>query len=91
MESGPPILKALLVYQLTAARVVCGFGSWRWSKGRLLKRVGWLSVRQLVYFHTVLQAHKTLSSGLPGPLYDELTCVNPYQTRSASQGHIAGG
>ena len=30
-------------------------------------------------------------SGLPGSLYDELTCVNPYQTRSASQGHTGLG
>ena len=58
------LLKAL---QLTAARTMCGFQSWMWSKSRLLRRVGWMSVRQMIEFHTVLQAHKTLNSGLPRP------------------------
>ena len=54
------LLKALQVLQLTAARSVCGPVAFRWSRRKLLARVGWLSVRQLIQFHTVLQAHKTL-------------------------------
>ena len=45
------LLESLQVQQLTAARTVCG---------KLLDRVGWLSVRQLVQFHAILQAHKTI-------------------------------
>ena len=56
------LLKALQVQQLTAARTVCGMHSWRWSKGKLLKKVGWMSVRQLVEFHTVLRDHKKLAT-----------------------------
>ena len=34
------LLKALLVQQLTAARIVCGFYSFGWSKRKLLNKVG---------------------------------------------------
>ena len=85
------LLKALQTQQLTAARSVCGFQSARWSKGRLLKRCGWMSVRQLVEFHTALQAHKTLTTGLPRPLYSSLSSEYPYRTRSAANGLIRHG
>ena len=85
------LLKALQVQQLTAARTVCGMHSWRWSKGKLLKKVGWMSVRQLVEFHTVLQAHKTLATGLPRPLHSSLFTEHPYRTRAAASGNIRLG
>ena len=85
------LIKALQVQQSTAARTVCGFQSWGWSRRRLLKRVGWMSVRQLVYFHTVLQSHKTITIGLPRPLNAALTTDHPYKTRSATSGHIRLG
>ena len=85
------LLKALQVQQLTAARTVCGFQSWRWSRTRLLKRVGWMSVRQLIEFHTVLQAHKTIVTGLPRPLHASLSAEHPYKTRSATNGNIRLG
>ena len=53
-----------------------------------MKRVGWLSVRQLIFFHTVLQAHKTLTSGAPAPLFAALTTDQHYRTRSVSRGNI---
>ena len=82
------LLNAVQVKQLTAARTVCGYQSLRWSRARLLRAVGWMSVRQLVFYHTVLQAHKTISSGKPSPLYDSLVSQYPYQTRGATSGHI---
>ena len=87
------LLKALQVQQLNAARTVCGFHSWGWSRRRLLKRVGWLSVRQLIFFHTVLQAHKTLISGAPAPLSAALNTDHtyPYRTRSATSSNIKLG
>ena len=48
------LLGALQVQQLAAARAVCGMNCWRWSKAKLLARTGWLSVRQLVFYHTFL-------------------------------------
>ena len=62
--------------------------SLRWSRRKLLKRVGWMSVRQLIFFHTVLQAHKTLTSGVPAPLHAALTTDQHYRTRSVARGNI---
>lgn len=82
------LLKALQVQQLVAARTVCGYQSLRWSKYKLLKKTGWLSVRQLVQYYCILQAHKTLRTGKPAVLHAALSSLYPYQTRSASQGNI---
>ena len=85
------LLNALQVQQLSAARVVCGFGCWFWSRSRLLKKVGWLSVKQLVFFHTVMQAHKTISTGVPKALHQSLSNSYPYRTRRAATGLIRNG
>ena len=71
------LLEILQVQQLTAARTVCGFFSRFWSKKKLLDRLGWLSVRQLIFFHTVLQAHKTITSGKPAPLQNSISKQHP--------------
>ena len=85
------LLKAVQTQQLIAARAVCGFQSSRWSRRKLLDRLDWMSVRQLVYYHTVLQAHKTLTTGHPRPLYASLPRDHPYYTRNAAAGNIRYG
>ena len=85
------LLKILLVQQLTAARAVCGFQSWGWSKKKLLDKLGWMSVCQLIFFHTVLQAHKTITSGVPRPLYASIPTTYPYETRNSTSGKIRFG
>ena len=85
------LLKILQVQQLSAARTVCGFYSRFWSKQKLLDRVGWLSIRQLIFFHTVLQAHKTITSGKPAILHDSISTEHPYRTRNATSGRIRYG
>ena len=82
------LINALQVQQLVAARAVCGPGCWRWSRAKLLNRTGWLSVRQLVFFHAVLQIFKTMKTGVPRPLYESLQSQYPYQIRNASNGLI---
>ena len=82
------LLSALQVQQMTAARAVCGFGCWGWSKKRLLDKVGWLSVRQLIFYHTALQTIKTLRTGKPLDLYEAISSDYPYRTRSAASGQI---
>ena len=82
------LLRAVQIQQLRAARAVCGFQSTRWSKVKLLGKVGWLSVRQLIEYYTVLQVHKTLTTGKPRPLYYSLSESYPYFTRGAASGHI---
>ena len=85
------LLKGLQVQQLTAARTVCGFFSRGWSKTKLLNKGGWLSIRQLIYMHTVLQAHKTISSGKAALLHQSISTEYPYRTRRAAAGHIRFG
>ena len=85
------LLKSLQVQQLTAARTVCGYFSYGWSKRKLLGRVGWLSVRQLIQFHTILQAHKTIKTGQPRPMFHSISTDHPRNTRSAASGQIRFG
>ena len=85
------LLKSLQVQQLTAARTVCGYFSYGWSTRKLLDRVGWLSVRQLIQFHTILQAHKTIKTGQPRPLFHSISTDHPRNTRSAATGQIRFG
>ena len=82
------LLDALQVQQLAAARAVCGFGCARWSKRQILKKVGWLSVRQLVFYHTVIQVHKTLHSGVPKALYQSLSISFPRVLRCSTSGQL---
>ena len=43
-----------------------------------------MSVRKLIYFQTALQAHKTLTTGVPRPLFQALSADHPYRTRSGN-------
>ena len=51
-------------------------------------KMGWLSVRQLVFYQTVLQAHKTLKTKVPQPFHHSLSGTYPRDTRSAASGQI---
>ena len=85
------LLQCLQVQQLTAARIVCGFGCRFWSRRKLLTRVGWLSIRQLVHFHTVLQAYKIISTGKPAITQLSISTQHPYLTRNAANERIRFG
>ena len=82
------LIKALQTQQLIAARTVCGRLSAWWSRLKILKTVRWLSVNQLVEYHLILQAYKTLNSGKPKSLHSNLTTAYPYDIRNASIGNI---
>ena len=82
------LLDAIQVQQLAGARVVCGFNSRFWSKRRLLNQVNWLSVRQLVLYHNLVQIHKTIITRRPQSLYRSISSNFPYRTRSAVNGQI---
>ena len=85
------LLNSLQVQQLTAARTVCGFSSFFWSKKKLLDRVHWLSIKQLIFFHTALQSHKTIQSGVPRVIHESISTSHPYHTRGADSGLIRFG
>ena len=82
------LINTLQVQQLTAARIVCGADSFRWSRRKLLQRVGWLSIRQLIFYHTTLQAHKTMATGTPKVLFNSLNSQYNYHTRNAANRNI---
>ena len=63
-------------------------GCWRWSRGKLLDKLGWLSVNQLVFYHSVLQTIKTINTGVPKSLHQAVSGSYPRDTRSATRGQI---
>ena len=79
------LVKRLQVQQLAAARVVCGYHSYYWSRRKLLGKVRWLSVRQLIFFHTVLQVWKVRTLQTPAYLHHKFVLTN---TRSSAQGNL---
>ena len=83
------LVNRLQVQQLTAARVVCGYQSHYWSRRQFLDRAKWLSVMQLIFFHTVLQAYKTTKPGLPIPLRECISTDHILNTRNAARGQIS--
>ena len=84
------LLKAIQILQNKAARVVTG-KTW-WTPVRiLLKDCKWLSINQLVFFHTALQTHKIIRSGFPVYFSQNMSTVHPYRTRQATDGSIWRG
>ena len=51
----------------------------------------WLSIRQLAYFHTVLQAYKIITTGKPSIIQETISTQHPYLTRNASNERIRFG
>ena len=81
------LVKSLQVLQNRAARAVTG-KSWFTPTRRLLQDCNWLSVNQLIFYHTVLQAHKVLVSGTQTYFSQRMSSHHPYRTRQAAGGSI---
>ena len=62
--------------------------SWFTATRQLLRQCGWMSIRQLAFYHTVLTMYKILKSGRPLYLRKKLSRVFPYPTRQATGGHV---
>ena len=58
------LIRAIQVTQNKAARMVSGM-SWYTPTSTLLRKVGWLSVRQLITYHTILTIQRSLISHKP--------------------------
>ena len=80
------LVKALQVIQNKAARSVSKL-SYLTPARVLLKTCGWLSVRQLMAYHSLVLLHKTLEHQSPKYLYDKVTADGQfkYKTRQASE------
>ena len=76
--------KSLQVIKNKAARVVTKL-DWSTSSHALLSQCGWLSVHQLVVYHTVVLVHKVLLSGTPKHLFNLFNEDYNVKTRLADQ------
>ena len=50
-----------------------------------------MSIRQLIFFHTTLQAHKSIMTGKPASIHQSISVEHPYRTRNAARGQIRFG
>ena len=81
------LINVLQVQQNTAARLVTGLGK-RTPIKELLKQCGWMSVNQLIFYHTVVLLHKIMQVKAPGNLYEMIDQNFPYNTRQKSDGKL---
>ena len=76
------LLQALQVVQNKAARFVARRGKYT-PVADLLRQCGWLSVRQLVFYHSVILIFKTILTTYPKYIYSKLATEFTYNTRLA--------
>ena len=76
------LLRAVQVLQNKSARLVTK-SSWFTPTRVLLRQCGWLSVNQLVHYHTILSIHKVVMTRKPKYMYDKLCSDHGYATRNA--------
>ena len=84
------LLNALQIIQNRAARAVTR-KSWFTPTRRLLAECGWMSVRQLAVYQTVLSVQKIVTSGKPEHMHLAMSSVHPVRTRQATSGDIRLG
>ena len=84
------LLQALQVVQNKAARFVSRRGKYT-PIAELLRQCGWLSVKQLVFYHSVLQIYKTILTTYPKYINSKLATQFPYNTRLAESDSVRMG
>ena len=78
---------SLQVIQNKAARTVTGLG-WFTAQSELLRQCGWLSIKQLVEYHSLLLVFKVKNEKKPVYIHDILSASFSYDTRAASANNI---
>ena len=84
---GTMMRRSLQMLQNKVARMVTKL-EWSTPTEVLLKQVGWLSVHQLVFFHSVLLIYKVKKDRVPENLYNMFSSTYSYDTRQARGGMI---
>ena len=84
------LLDALQVVQNKAARFISRKDRYT-PVSQILQHCGWLSVRQLVWYHSVILIHKTLQTRQPKYIYSRLATQFPYNTRLAQSDAVRMG
>ena len=78
------LINILQVLQNRAARLVTKLG-WGTSTKVLLDQCGWLSVKQLVEYHSLILVYKIKSKKKPEYLYDKLSTPFTSNTRQSAE------
>ena len=81
------LIRALQIIQNKAARSVTKLGIFT-PVQTLLRQCGWLSVNQLVFFHTVISLYKTRQNETPKYLYDMTSTELNYRIRAENPGKL---
>ena len=84
------LLNSLQKVQNKAARCVARRGIYC-SAVEILKQCGWLSVRQLVFFHSVTLIYKSIMTSYPKYIHNKLDMEFPYNTRLAQSDSVRMG
>ena len=84
------LLNSLQVVQNNAARFVTRRGIYS-SVEVILKECGWLNIRQLVFYHSVISIYKTLQTSYPKYIFNKLAREFPYNTRLAQSDSVRMG
>ena len=84
------LLNSLQIVQNKAARFVSNRGVYS-SGVEVLKECGWLSIRQLVFYHSVISIYKTLQTSFPKYIFNKLAREFPYNTRLAQSESVRMG
>ena len=85
------LLSALQLVQNEAMRAVCKRGR-HYPIVKLLEETNWLNVRQLVFYHSVMQAWKVINTRQPSYLHNRLVGNRPrYADRLAAAGSLVRG
>ena len=78
------VIRAVQVMQNKAARAITKL-SWYTPTRTLLLQCNWLSIKQLIFYHTVLQVWKVRTAGLPVYINSRIELS---VTRSADEGTL---
>ena len=81
------LIKSLQIIQTRAARIVTKL-DWSTPTSELLEKCGWLSVQQLVIYHSVLLVYKVMKTESPAYLFSMFNTKYQYRTRQADSGVI---
>ena len=84
------LLSALQIVQNKAARFVARRGRYT-PVVELLSQCGWLSVKQLAFYHGVILIYKTIKTTYPKYLFSKLSMDFPYNTRLAQSESVRMG
>ena len=82
--------RCLQVLQNRAAKVVTGLGYYTPVK-ELMRQTGWLSVKQLIFYHSVVMVKRVRETGKPGHLATKIDTNFQYDTRAAATNNIRWG